>query len=192
MAESDFIFDHLTKWAQGVTDQIRENLESKDGYFSTSSLAQSIVALPVEKVADGYVLRIQMEDYGKFVDEGRGVTKKKTASINGTVQSKLHGADGWIAKREMPLKLEVQVKKNGTPVFNKDGKPRMQRFENINEANRSLSFAIASKIHKHGYKSKGYGFYSEVVNDNLLNQLSEELAPIAGEMFEVSIINEED
>lgn len=185
MAESDFIFDHLTKWAQGVTDQIRENLESKDGYFSTSSLAQSIVALPVEKVADGYVLRIEMADYGKFVDEGRGPTKTKTASINGTVQRKLMGADGWIARRGIPPPMVIQIKR-------KDGKVQTKRFKNINEANRSLSFAIANKIHKHGYKSKGHGFYSEVVNDNLLNQLSEELAPIAGEMFEVSIINEED
>ena len=49
----DLVTDFLTEWSQGVTDQIRDNLVAKDKWFDQSTLAQSIIALPVEAVNGG-------------------------------------------------------------------------------------------------------------------------------------------
>lgn len=173
----DYIFDYLTTWSQNVTDEIRSNLVSKDAWFDQSTLAQSIQALPVEVTTDGYIIRIEMNDYGHFVDKGRKPTKQGTRSTGISVQRRLTGGDGWIARRRLPVPLQIEIKKNG--------KSYIRKFKNINDANRSLSFAISKKIHKDGYISKGYGFYSEVVNDSLLAELSDKLIPLLGEQIEV-------
>jgi hypothetical protein len=146
--------------------------------------------MPVEVTPDGYKVTIQMPDYAQFVDQGRGKTKTGSRSLGSTVQRKLAGSSGWIARRTIPPPLVVTVKKNGQTVFNKDGKPRVKRFKNVNEANRSLSFAISRSIHKYGYKSKGHGFYSEIFNEDELQDLSIALAPVIGEAVDVTILTD--
>lgn len=186
MELGDYLQDYLTNWSQKITDEIRDNLVSKDVWFDQSSLAQSIQALPVERVEGGYMVRITMADYGKFVDEGRKPTKQGARSLGTTVQRRLAGGDGWIARRGVPVPLSIMVN-----VKTKSGiKKRMHRFKNIQEANRSLSFAISKKIHSNGFVSKGYGFYSEVVNDFALLELSETLTKNLGQEIEATIVTD--
>jgi len=177
--------DQLTVWATGLSEEIRANLVSKDAWFDQSTLAQSIHVMPTEITATGFLVRIVMPEYAQFVDKGRGATKNRARSISGTVQRKLEGASGWIARRAIPPPMVIQVKRKNS---NGEVKTYTKRFKNINEANRSLSFAISQKIHKHGYKSKGYGFYSEIFNDGALTELSKRLEPLLGEQIEVQLI----
>lgn len=178
----------LDVWATEFTREIRANLVSKDAWFDESTLAESITVLPVKETADGYLIRIQMPDYARYVDQGRQPTRNRSRSLGLTVQKRLTGGEGWISHRGLPVPMVIEIKKNGQPVLNKDGSKRVKRFKNINEANRSLSFAISQKIHKHGYKSKGYGFYSEIFNDGALTELSKRLEPLLGEQIEVQLI----
>ena len=175
----------LDVWATEFTAEIRANLVSKDAWFDQSTLAQSIHVMPTEVTATGFLVRIVMPEYAQFVDKGRGATKSKSRSIIGTVQRKLEGANGWIARRGIPPPMVIQVKRKNSKG---EVKTYTKRFKNINEANRSLSFAISHSIHKHGYKSKGYGFYSEIFNDGALTELSKRLEPLLGEQIEVQLI----
>ena len=181
----DFISDYLTMWAQSLIDEVRGNLVSKDAWYDRSTLAQSINALPVENDGTGFTVQIEMNDYGTFVDEGRSSTK--SSGGNGSVQKNLEGASGWIARRGIALPMVIKVKrqtKNGIKFYER-------RFKNKIEANRSLSFAISHKVHKYGYKAKGYGFWSEIVNDAKINELAEALANQFGERFDITVITEE-
>lgn len=175
----------LDVWATEFTAEIRANLVSKDAWFDQSTLAESIDVLPVKETADGYLIRIQMPDYARYVDQGRQPTRNRSRSLGLTVQKRLTGGEGWISHRGLPVPMVIQVKRKNS---NGEVKTYTKRFKNINEANRSLSFAISQKIHKHGYKSKGYGFYSEIFNDGALTELSKRLEPLLGEQIEVQLI----
>lgn len=182
---NEAISDHLSKWATTLSEEIRANLESKDAWYKDSVLAYSIAVLPTQITATGFLVRIQMPEYAQYVDKGRGATRSGSRSINGSLQRRLEGGAGWISHRGIPPPMVIQVKRK-----NKKGEEKTytKRFKSINEANRSLSFAISRSIHKHGYKSKGYGFYSEVFTEQTLNELSAQLAPIIGEELEVTLI----
>lgn len=175
----------LDVWATEFTAEIRANLVSKDAWFDQSTLAESIDVLPVKETADGYLIRIQMPDYARYVDQGRQPTRNRSRSLGLTVQKRLTGGEGWISHRGLPIPMVIQVKRKNSKG---EVKTYTKRFRNINEANRSLSFAISQKIHKHGYKSKGYGFYSEIFNDGALTELSKRLEPLLGEQIEVQLI----
>ena len=53
----------------------------------------------------------------------------------------------------------------------------------------ATALGAAMNIKKRGYISKGKGFYSEIVNDDLLNELSLSLGAKYGEVFEATIID---
>ena len=182
---NEVLQDQLTIWATGLSEEIRANLVSKDAWFDQSTLAQSIHVMPTEITATGFLVRIVMPEYAQFVDQGRQPTRNKSRSISGTVQRKLEGANGWISHRGLSVPMVIQVKRKNSKG---EVKTYTKRFKNINEANRSLSFAISNSIHKHGYKSKGYGFYSEIFNDGALTELSKRLEPLLGEQIEVQLI----
>lgn len=170
--------DYLQVWAQDVTDKIRENLVSKDAWFDRSQLAQSIVALPVETTSEGYILKIQMADYGEFVDEGRGPSDKGLISPVDKIED-------WITRRGINVPIKVTLRrKNSKGIMRKITRNYVDKME----ARRSMAFAIATKHKDKGYTSKGYGFYSEVINDNSLNKLTEQLADEFGELFIAEIV----
>ena len=174
---SNMVSDFLMEWAQGVTDQIRQNLVDKDQWFDQSTLAQSIVALPVEQVSGGYLIKIEMNDYGKFVDEGRG---RGSVGREGMLR-----LQEWVSRRGIPtpLRIKVAVKtKRGIKMYNRN-------FKNTIESRNAIAWGAAMNIKKRGYVSKGKGFYSEIVNDDLLNELSASLGSKYGEMFEAEIVS---
>lgn len=175
--ENNIIEDYLTEWAQTVTDQIRQNLVNKDKWFDQSTLAQSIVALPVEQVSGGYLIKIEMNDYGKFVDEGRG---KGSVGREGMLR-----LQEWVSRRGIPTPLHIKVAvktKRGIKMYNRN-------FKNTIESRNAIAWGAAMNIKKRGYVSKGKGFYSEIVNDDLLNELSASLGSKYGEIFEAEIVS---
>ena len=176
MESKELITDFLTEWSQLVTNQIRENLVSKDNWFDQSTLAQSIVALPVEVSNGGYTIKIEMNDYGYWVDQGR---KKGSVSREGFAS-----IEEWISKRAIPTPLHIKIKvktKKGIKFYNRN-------FKNTLESRRSIAFAVTHSIKKKGYVSKGKGFYSEIVNNDLLEELAVSLGSKYGQLFEAEIV----
>lgn len=170
--------DFLQVWAQDITEKIRENLVAKDSWFDRSQLAQSIVALPVETTSEGYVLKIQMAEYGQFVDEGRGASEKGLISP-------VEKIEDWITRRGINVPVTVTLRrKNSQGVMRKI----TRNYVNKMESRRSMAFAIATKHKDKGFTSKGLGFYSEIINDNTLNKLTETLADEFGESFIAEIV----
>lgn len=176
VSNEDIVSDHLTEWANGVANLIRENLVSKDTWFDQSTLAQSIVALPTEITSEGYVIKIVMNDYGKFVDEGRG---KGSVGREGMLR-----LQEWVSRRGIPTPLRIKVKvktKRGIKLYNRN-------FKNTIESRNAIAWGAAMNIKKRGYISKGKGFFSEVVNGDLLTELTASLGEKYGQMFEAEII----
>lgn len=171
----DLVTDFLTEWSQGVTDQIRDNLVAKDKWFDQSTLAQSIIALPVEAVNGGYMITIEMNDYGYWVDKGRNSSSKMPP---------IEPIKDWVTKRAIPtpLKIRVAVKtKRGIKMVNRN-------FKNTIEARDSIAWGVAIAVKRRGYISKGQGFYSEIVNDDMLQELAVSLGAKYGQLFEAQIV----
>jgi len=174
----EVIHDELTKLSQTLVDRIRENLVSKDQWFDQSTLAQSIIALPIEQVAGGYMLSIQMPSYAKFVDSGRG-----KGSVGGEGIRRLQE---WVSRRGIPtpLRIKVAVKtKRGMKFYNRS-------FKNTIEARNAIAWGAAMNIKKRGYISKGQGFYSEVLDSETLGELFRAMIPQLGEAYTAEIVSE--
>jgi hypothetical protein len=165
--------DFLQQWAQKLTDEIRDNLVSKDTWFDRSQLAQSIVALPVETTSGGFVVKIGMADYGQFVDEGRDGSDRMPP---------IEPIEDWITRRGIPTPLVLKIQRKSKMIT--------RRFANTLEARRSMAFGIANKIQERGFFSKGYGFYSEVITEQNLTKLSESLAERFGEEYVAEIVED--
>ena len=65
------------------------------GINASHTLRQS-VEITTDVMGNGYVMRLYMEDYWEWVDQGRGPTKK---GGTGQVQRNLSGPGGWIAHK---------------------------------------------------------------------------------------------
>lgn len=175
--ESDEIQDYIQDWAQNVVDAIRANLVRKDAYYDESDLAESIEPI-VTSTADGYQLTIVMNNYWEYIDKGRRPTR---ASGNGSVRKNLLL---WISKRGIAPQLkQVMTDK-------KTGKSFTRTFKNTLQWRDSLSYAISSKIHKKGFVAKGKGFFSEVWNEDAINELLQTLLTKSGEVFVAEILEE--
>lgn len=173
----DFVQDEITEWAQNVVDAIRANLVRKDSWYDDSELAQSITP-KVTAVDGGYQIVIEMNNYWEFIDKGRRPTR---ASGNGSVRKNLLL---WISKRGIAPQLkQVMIDK-------KTGKSFTRTFKNTLQWRDSLSYAISSKIHKKGFVAKGKGFFSEVWNEDSINELLQTLLTKSGEVFVAEILEE--
>jgi hypothetical protein len=171
----DLVTDFLTEWSQSVMNQIRDNLVSKDQWFDQSTLAESINVLPVEAVNGGYMITIEMNDYGYWVDKGRK---------NSSKMPPIQPIKDWVTKRAIPtpLKIRVAVKtKRGIKMVNRN-------FKNTIEARDSIAWGVAIAVKRRGYISKGQGFYSEIVNDDMLQELAVSLGAKYGQLFEAQIV----
>lgn len=176
MAQDNVVADFLYEWSVSVTKQIRDNLVAKDEWFDQSTLAQSIFALPVEITGGGYLIKIEMPEYGRFVDSGRG-----KGSVGREGMTRLQE---WVSKRGIPTPLHIKVAvktKRGIKMYNRN-------FKNTIEARNAIAWGAAMNIKRRGYISKGKGFYSEIVNDELLQELAVSLGAKYGQLFEAEIV----
>lgn len=175
--ESDILTDSLSDLSQQIADAIHASLVGKDNWYEFSQLAQSIRAIPIESTATGWRLQIEMNDYYEWIDEGRGATK---GGGNGALKKSLEGMQGWIAHRGIPLQLNVTVKRK-----TKHGIKTYNRKLTKEQANKSLAFLISRKIHKHGYKAKGYHFLQDVMSGEILEDINIKLTKALGEWVSV-------
>jgi hypothetical protein len=150
---------------------LRDNLLSKEKSKTKSNLSASIKSLGSTFKDDSFTLKIQINDYYKFVDEGRGkggVSKEGQEKIG-----EWGAARGYIGKfqKEKIVKGERQVRK------------KKLTFE---KAKKQFIFLVSRKIKMKGYE--GNNFYSEIVEDGRFDKLSKQLSDIIGKEIVIEVV----
>jgi hypothetical protein len=187
----DTVTDFLTEWAQNVTDMIRKNLESKGEYYRRSALAPDIAFLPVEVTNEGYKLIISMPDYAKFIDKGVKGNKSGFSAPDSEYEfrSKMPPIEPlvlWI-KRRGDINISLTEKQNRKISSLKSKKiKKALKSRSFDYKTRQVAFAMAKNIQKKGITATH--FYSEIVNSDLIEELTISLGAKYGEMFEAEIV----
>ena len=170
MAIDKKIDEILVEFGMKLEQDLQDSLASKMGGSYNARLSGKIKSLPIRHVGDLTEYILQMPLYGKALDGGRGKTKEKT---DGTMRSKI---EDWVKRRALVGKyitdnLQQRLDKQAKNKTNRPKKPlKKLAFE---KAVKQLSFLIARKINKKGYK--GNQFFSEVINDGRLEKLEKDL-----------------
>ena len=174
MAIDKKIDEILVEFGMKLEQDLQDSLASKMGSGYNARLSSKIKSLPIKHVGDLTEYILQMPLYGKVLDGGRGPTKEKT---DGNMRGKV---EDWIKRRALVGKyindnLQQRLDKQAKNKTNRPKKPlKKLAFE---KAVKQLSFLIARKIHKKGYK--GNQFFSEVINDGRLEKLEKDLMEAA-------------
>lgn len=125
MLEFKHLQQALKDYADAIRDQYKDNLERDDRRASGKLISSINTKLVVD--GDEFAIELQLEDYWKWIDEGRPPTHTTTPS-EPTLQECI---------------LEWIKVKHILPHPDKNGKLPTEE---------QLSYAIANKIHKEGYE----------------------------------------
>lgn len=165
-------YDVLRDYSQKFIDAIHKSLEKHDR-FASGLLWQSVKA-PVKIMGQKVVLEITMNDYWKYVNDGRQKGSKQPPS-----DSMLK----HIANRGIGTKDLENYYKNKKGLKVKRKKPLSPE-----KARRTLAFLIGRKIKQRGIKPTH--FMDEVIESNLVNEMEKELSKSVGRMIKVEIAKE--
>ncbi len=171
MALGDEIDKILVEFGESTVNDVRANLDAAVSYGGQASrLSAKINYTPPRNVNGAIVLQVSMPTYGYILDAGRGpgnVSKEGIASI-----------EKWIVRRGLKPKMsEARTK------MSKDRKvSKPIKTQNREKAVKQFAFAIARKIQKQGhaqpYKDKKLGFWSKVINDGRLDELTARISEV--------------
>jgi hypothetical protein len=171
MALGDEIDKILADFAEKTINDVRTNLDAVVNYGGQmSKLSKNVTYIPPRNVNGAIVLQVTMPEYGFILDKGRGagnVSKEGIASI-----------EKWIVRRGLKPKMsEARTK------MSKDRKvAKPIKTQNREKAVRQFAFAIARKIQKKGhsqpYKDQKLGFWSKVINDGRLDELTKRISEV--------------
>jgi len=125
------ILDIIADWGNKLLKEMRNNL-IKNKSFASSKLYQSLNAIPKQE-GRRYNIKVEMEDYWKYVEYGRGPTRNYGTKDSNLVDSIFD----WIGKK-------------------RDVLAKVKNAKNKLSAKRSLAFVIARKIHREGIKPKPF------------------------------------
>ena len=153
--------------AELIIGALKKNLEAHDS-IASRALFQSI-RTEIKVFGNSYTLELFMEDYWKWVDEGR--KPGKMPPIDKIAK--------WIAQKGIPIRSMVKA----SPLKRKS---KLSLSERIKSRNRSLAFLIARKIAKHG--TKGTHFYSDVINDKFFQDLNNDIGEALKKDYTIEII----
>lgn len=155
----------LKDLVQGVVDELGRSLD-KYGVRASNQLKQTMLPTPPRIDEDGVSVAISAEFYWKFVNYG----------VNGTETS--YGAPSWgkVSSPDMSFKDSI-----GQWIRNK-GITLPDGFSNYE----SLSYAMMTNIKKHGQKPRP--FFTDVVNERLVDVLKKPIEKLIGRAITVQII----
>lgn len=176
MALGDEIDKILVEFGESTVNDVRANLDAAVSYGGQASrLSAKINYIPPRNVNGAIVLQIEMPKYGYILDEGRGKGKSADKKLpNEAIES----IEKWIVRRGLKPKMsEVRQK------FAKDRKAdKQKKTQNREKAVKQFAYAIARKIQKEGhaqpYKDKKLGFWSKVINDGRLEELTARISEV--------------
>lgn len=169
MGLSDEIIDILGDWGKQFEDDLRANLLSKENNPTKSRLSASIKYKATVLKGDTFIIQIGINDYYKFVDEGR-----KPGNVSKQGQDKIgewaarRGYIGKFQQNNLKQRLERQAK-NKT-----NRKKKVLKALKFDKAKKQFKYLVSRKIKMKGYK--GNQFYSEIVNDGRVEALEKILS----------------
>lgn len=171
MALGDEIDKILVEFGESTVNDVRANLDAAVSYGGQASrLSAKINYIPPRNVNGAIVLQVSMPEYGYILDQGRGagnVSKEGIASI-----------EKWIVRRGLVPKMS----KANTLIAKNRKAPKKTKDANREKAVKQFAFAIAKKIQKEGhnpkYKTPKLGFWSKVINDGRLDELTKRISEV--------------
>lgn len=169
MALSNEIIDILADWGKEFEDDLRTNLLKKEKNATKSRLSASIKFKAVVTAGNTFTVQIGINDYYKFVDEGR-----KAGNVSKQGQDKIgewaarRGYIGKFQQNNLKQRLEKQAK-NKT-----NRKKKVLKALKFDKAKKQFKYLVSRKIKMKGYK--GNNFYSEIINDGRVEALEKILS----------------
>lgn len=145
----------LEEWSNEIVKRLQKSLDNKSKLATSKALRQSIVAMPVVESSSGVGFDIVSLPYWKFVNSGVQGTGKQTENIK------------WTNKVT-----------NSPFSFKGDRKPSVKHFIDWAYLAGKSPFAVRETVWRQGLKPNH--FYDEVVNKNLITEISEDLAEALG------------
>jgi hypothetical protein len=159
----------LTELLQIIANDVISDLQKKlDEYDvnASSRLKQSMVVLPIATGANEVSVQISAEGYWKFINYG----------VNGTAVN--HGAPSWGTQPQGELTFKQAIEQwigfRGIQL-----PPQFGSYD-------SFAFAIMNKVKRDGKKPRP--FYSDVVNERLIQEIKEPIEALFGRAITVNIV----
>lgn len=162
----------LQEYSQKFIDAFHKSIEKHDR-LASGNLWQSVKA-PVKVMGQKVILEIRMDEYWKWVNDGRakGGKQPPTAALL-----------KHIANRAMNYKDIQNYYKNKRGLKVKRTKPLTKE-----KSLKTLAFLIGRKIKKKGIKPTH--FADEVIESSLINEMEKELSISVGRMIKVELSKE--
>lgn len=174
--------DVMLEWAQGATDKMINNLNTRLKQKSqVSQLAESIVFDGTKVDSNGITLSWNLNDYWMFVDLGVKGTQNRAKTYGNYAFKNLHVSTGFIKS------MEDYITRKGIKVRQPDDTNSAESKASILDRRHAMAFAMAKAIKKKGID--GTRFYSDVFNDNEFKKLTGKLSDALGQEIEIRIID---
>lgn len=153
----------LQDFGNMLQDKLRLSLQSKITTITPKGLEQSIV-FDIKVLGTGYQFELLMDDYWKFVDKG----------VQGVGGTKKNGTQ-WF-------------KKNVTSPFSYTTKaPPIEELKPWSNAQGVNPFVVQRSVFHRG--TKATNFYSDVVDQTLIDGLIKDIEEAGGREIEISLKN---
>lgn len=165
------IEDICNEWLLDLANDMRASIRDAVKHTGGESNLESSVTPNLKVLSNGnLVLTLSMADYWQYVDKGRGKTKS-----GGTGAVRRGVGKDWMAQKGINART-IMIE-----IYRKGGIKLPKRGLSYDKAARQLSFLIARKIHKEGFKARP--FFDKVFNNERIKQLADKLAPVMKEEF---------
>ena len=168
----------LEQYGESITEELKKSL-IESGHTASNKLLQSITWNPIIKTAGGkMVLEIVIEDYYQFVNDGRKGTKQKFTDDT----SRMIGKRKAKAKLPpfQPISEWLGKHRSAKAKFNNGGKLRLGQTAKVTD---KVKKAIIVDQIRYAIKRNGIEptyFYTSVVNNNTITNLTKAVATAAG------------
>jgi len=187
--EFESVVEVFRKFGEDTVSIIQKSIDSKK--ISASSVMRQSLNYHVVTSPDitKFTLDFGKATYAKWIDEGRGPTKKAGSGPD-AVQKNLLGINGWIAHKGIQLPTQYTSRwtlKDGTKKSKLVDYKASKTLSARDKSAQSLAYLIARKIHTKG--TKATHFYSEVVTPQIFDELKINLAKAAKKDITLQIRN---
>lgn len=156
----------IDQWNNETIERLQKSLDDRASSGTSKMLRQSIVPQAIKQTENGLSLEVVMEDYYKYIDQG----------VQGAGGEK---ADGGVFQNVAP----------SSPFRYKDGvKPSVRHFEQWSKVKGLNPFAVRESVFRKGITPNF--FYSDVMTDEWIGELTRRLEVAGAGTVSVLIINE--
>ena len=183
MALNDEIEKLLTDFGENLVTDLRDNLLSKERSTTKSKLSASIKFNSVVFKDNSYVMSISLNDYYKFVDEGRG---KGGVSQDGQKNIGEWGASRGYIGEFMKTNLKQRLEQQSKNKTNRKKKPLKKLA--FDKAKKQFVYLVSRKLKQKGYK--GNNFFSEVFDDGRVETLTQALTQLLSRNVAIEIVRQ--